>query len=62
MIDRSNEIIKHLNRLANDRSLSPQARGRVREAAQHIKELHAGVKRVRELYLQLKGAKAEQLS
>jgi len=62
MIERSNEIIKHLNRLANDRSLTPQARSKMREAAQHIKELHTGVKRIRELYLQLKGAKAEQLS
>ncbi|MCP4392510.1 MAG: hypothetical protein GY802_29735 [Gammaproteobacteria bacterium] len=39
MKSRSNEIIKHLNRLANDRSLSPQARNRIRDAAQHIREL-----------------------
>ncbi|MCP4432909.1 MAG: hypothetical protein GY806_18205 [Gammaproteobacteria bacterium] len=39
MIDRSYEIIKHLNRLANDRNLSPGARNKVRDAAQHIKFL-----------------------
>lgn len=39
MIDRSNEIIKQLNRLANDRSLAPQTRNKVREAARHIRDL-----------------------
>lgn len=39
MNSRTNEIIKQLNRLANDRSLSLQVRNRVREAAQHIREL-----------------------
>lgn len=41
MIERSYEIIKHLNRLANDRSLPLAARNKVRDAAQHIKLLHA---------------------
>lgn len=39
MNSRSNEIIKQLNRLANDRSLPSQVRNRVRDAAQHIREL-----------------------
>ena len=39
MIERSNEIIKQLNRLANDRNLSPQVRNKVRDALQHIKDL-----------------------
>jgi len=39
MMEKSNEIIKQLNRLANDRRLAPNARDRVREAIQHIKDL-----------------------
>lgn len=39
MIERSNEVIKQLNRLANDRSLAPQTRNKLREAVQHIKDL-----------------------
>ena len=39
MNDRGNEIIKHLNRLANDRSLPQQARNKARDAVQYIKEL-----------------------
>ncbi len=40
MNDRSNEIIKHLNRLANNRDLPLQARNKMLEAARHIKDLH----------------------
>ena len=40
MINRSEEIIKQLNRLVNDRSLPPYARNRVSHAIQHIKELN----------------------
>jgi len=36
---RSNEIIKQLNRLANDPSLPPRTRNQIRDAAQHIREL-----------------------
>ena len=39
MNTRSNEIIKQLNRLANDRSLPPQARNKLRDVIQHVKEL-----------------------
>ena len=39
MMEKSNEIIKQLNRLANDRRLAPQVRNQVREAMQHIKDL-----------------------
>ena len=39
MNHRSNEIIKQLNRLVNDRSLTQQARNRINEAVQHIREL-----------------------
>jgi hypothetical protein len=41
MIERSYEIIKHLNRLANDRNLPLPVRNKVRDAAQHIKLLQA---------------------
>ena len=39
MNDRSNEIIKQLNRLANNRTLPTQARNKMLEAARHIKDL-----------------------
>ena len=39
MNSRSNEVIKQLNRLANDRSLPLQARNRINEAVRHIREL-----------------------
>lgn len=38
MNNRSSEIIKQLNRLANDRSLPMQARNRINDAARHIRE------------------------
>ncbi len=37
--NRSHEIVKQLNRLANDRSLPMQARNKISQALQHIKEL-----------------------
>ena len=37
--ERSEEIIKQLNRLANDRTINMQARNRIRNAAQHIREM-----------------------
>ena len=39
MNDRSNEIIKQLNRLANERSLTPNVRNKIREAQHHIQDL-----------------------
>lgn len=39
MNTKSNEIIKQLNRLVNDRSLPMQARNKINEAARHIREL-----------------------
>ena len=37
--NRSHEIVKQLNRLANDRSLPMQARNKISQALQHVKEL-----------------------
>ena len=53
MIERSDEIIKQLNRLANDRTLNLQTRNKVREASRHIQELHDVVERIRDLHLKL---------
>ena len=39
MNDRSNEIIKQLNRLANDRNLTINVRNKIREAQHHIQDL-----------------------
>ncbi|MEM7563950.1 MAG: hypothetical protein AAF353_13005 [Pseudomonadota bacterium] len=39
MAERSNEVIKQLNRLANDRTLAASARNKVREAARYIEFL-----------------------
>ena len=39
MESKSNEIIKRLNRLTNDRSLPIQARNKISEALQHIREM-----------------------
>ena len=39
MNDRSDEIIKQLNRLTNDRSLTPNVRNKIREAQHHIQDL-----------------------
>lgn len=36
---KSKEIVKQLNRLVNDRSLPLQARNKVNQAAQHIREM-----------------------
>jgi len=46
MMEKSTEIIKQLNRLANDRTLAPQARDKVREAMQHIKDLGFRLKEI----------------
>ncbi len=62
MIDRSNEIVKQLNRLANDRNLPPQTRNKMLEAARHIQDLHDGVRHIRNLYLKLKDSKIDQPS
>ena len=53
MIERSNEIIKQLNRITNDRSLKPHVRKQIGEAIRHIKELHDAVGNIRDLYLKL---------
>ena len=39
MNDRGNEVIRHLNRLVNDRNLPQQVRNKVRYAVQYIMEL-----------------------
>ena len=39
MNDRSNEIIKQLNRLTNDRGLTVKVRNKIREALHHIQDL-----------------------
>jgi len=39
MNSKTNEMIKQLNRLVNDRSLPMQARNRITEAVRHIREL-----------------------
>ena len=39
MNNRSNEVIKQLNRLANDRNLPPLVRNKILDAIRHIKEL-----------------------
>ncbi len=62
MIERSNEIIKQLNRLANDRTLPMQARTKIGRAVRHIRELHDGVAQIRSLYLQLSKVRDLQLS
>jgi hypothetical protein len=49
MNDRGYEIIKQLNRLANDRSLSPRVRNKVRDAAQYIRDMQNELERCRDL-------------
>ena len=49
MIERSYEIIKHLNRLANDRNLPLAVRNKVRDAAQHIRSLQSEVQTLRDI-------------
>ena len=39
MSSRSDEIIKQLIRLVNDRNITPQARNQIREAMNHIRDL-----------------------
>ncbi len=39
MTSRSDEIVRQLNRLANDRSLSHQARKIILDAVRHIREM-----------------------
>ena len=39
MNSRSNEVIRQLNRLANDRSLNMQSRQKILDAVRHIREL-----------------------
>ncbi len=39
VIANSNEIMKQLNRLANDRNLPPNARKKLLDAVRHIKDL-----------------------
>jgi hypothetical protein len=60
MINRSTEIIKRLNRITNDRNVSLQARNQIREAIQHINDLHAGVERIRNLYFKLRDSRGDQ--
>ena len=44
MNDRSNEIIKQLHRLANDRNLALNVRNKVRDALHHIQDLNLKLK------------------
>ena len=46
MNERSNEIIKQLNRLVNDRSLAPHARNKIRDAIQHVRELQLKLSKI----------------
>lgn len=39
MSSRSDEVMKQLNRLVNDRNITPQARNQIREAVNHIRDL-----------------------
>ncbi len=39
MTSRSSEVIKQLNRLANDRNIPQLARNNIRDAVRHIREL-----------------------
>ena len=41
MSNRSNEIVKQLNRLANDRNLPMNARKKINDAARHIRDLQS---------------------
>ena len=50
MIDRSNEIVKELNRLVNDRNLQPQVRNKISRAVQYIKDLHEAAERASDLH------------
>ncbi len=49
MENRSHEIVKQLNRLANDRSLPMQARNKISQALQHIKELQLKLETIGEM-------------
>ena len=39
MSSRSDELMKRLNRLVNDRNITPQARNQINEAVNHIRDL-----------------------
>lgn len=39
MSSRSDEVMKQLNRLVNDRNITPQARNQIRDAVNHIRDL-----------------------
>ncbi|MFT5663019.1 MAG: hypothetical protein ACI9JR_000400 [Gammaproteobacteria bacterium] len=43
MSSRSDEVLKQLNRLVNDRKIAPQARNQIREAVNHIRDLQCQV-------------------
>jgi uncharacterized protein (UPF0147 family) len=47
--NRSHEIVKQLNRLANDRSLPMHARNKINQALQHIKELQLKLETARKV-------------
>jgi len=51
---RTEEVIKHLNRLVNDRAIPPRARKRISDAVQHIHELELKV-------VKIKGAAVQHL-
>ena len=40
MLDKSDDIVRQLNRLANDRNIAPRSRNQLLDAAQHIRDLH----------------------
>jgi uncharacterized protein (UPF0147 family) len=46
---RSSEIIRQLNRLTNDRNLPMQARNKITEALQHIRELQLKLDTARDI-------------
>lgn len=49
MKSRSDEIIRQLNRLANDRSLPMQVRNKINDAVRHIRDLQQKLEQVRDL-------------
>ena len=51
MSERSNEIIKQLNRLTNDHSLAPRVRAQILDAVRYIKDIQANQKNRGELYI-----------
>ena len=48
MTEKSNEILRDLNRLINDRGLPPKVRNKAQEAARHIQKLREEIQQLQE--------------